>query len=311
MKFQPKTDWKYDDTPTEGDFNRIEQGIVEALEGTDPIIQQNIPPDGVKEGRLWLDTSDDTYQGTVFESLKGEIGAHLVEKATLTKVGHVQLNSSTISTDETTAATPKAVKAANDNANSRIQSSTINKPNGVAGLDANGKLPSQFIAGAMVKISEVNFAQIPPAPTFNITGLADYKKILIKFIRVQLSEPFQMIKFNYNGFTSSASEYVIKSMAGASSGSDKFNWSNGSVTWNNLSAELVIDGTSYNWDSYWRLIFRDFENRMQGINEVYGAIGTTTKRPDTVNSIDFVTVLYAAKTPNFIGGIVEVWGEHR
>ncbi|MED3572870.1 hypothetical protein [Cytobacillus praedii] len=31
MKFQPKTDWKYDDTPTEGDFNRIEQGIDEAL----------------------------------------------------------------------------------------------------------------------------------------------------------------------------------------------------------------------------------------------------------------------------------------
>ncbi|KQL18075.1 hypothetical protein [Cytobacillus solani] len=77
MKFQPKTDWKYDDTPTEADFNRIEQGIADALEGNDPIIQQETPPDGVKEGRLWLDTSDDTYQGTVFESLKGEIGAHL------------------------------------------------------------------------------------------------------------------------------------------------------------------------------------------------------------------------------------------
>lgn len=32
MKFQPKTDWKYDDTPTEADFNRIEQGIVDAHE---------------------------------------------------------------------------------------------------------------------------------------------------------------------------------------------------------------------------------------------------------------------------------------
>ncbi|WP_313803627.1 hypothetical protein [Cytobacillus sp.] len=77
MKFQPKTDWKYDDIPTEADFNRIEQGIADALEGNDPIIQQDTPPDGVKEGRLWLDTSDDTYQGTVFESLKGEIDGHL------------------------------------------------------------------------------------------------------------------------------------------------------------------------------------------------------------------------------------------
>lgn len=33
MKFQPKTDWKYDDIPTEGDFNRIEQGIDEAHKG--------------------------------------------------------------------------------------------------------------------------------------------------------------------------------------------------------------------------------------------------------------------------------------
>ncbi|WP_419392876.1 hypothetical protein [Cytobacillus praedii] len=80
MKFQPKTDWKYDDIPTEGDFNRIEQGIADALEGNDPIIQQDTPPDGVKEGRLWLDTSDDTYQGTVFESLRGEIAGHLTDK---------------------------------------------------------------------------------------------------------------------------------------------------------------------------------------------------------------------------------------
>lgn len=37
MKFQPKTDWKYDDTPTEADFNRIEQGIEDSYKG----VQQN------------------------------------------------------------------------------------------------------------------------------------------------------------------------------------------------------------------------------------------------------------------------------
>lgn len=87
MKFQPKTDWKYNDTPTEGDFNRIEQGIADAHEGREPIIQQDTPPDGVMEGRLWLDTSDGTYQGTVFETLKGEIDGHLADETKHLKAG--------------------------------------------------------------------------------------------------------------------------------------------------------------------------------------------------------------------------------
>lgn len=48
--------------------------------------------------------------------LETDFTTHLDEKASLTKVGHVQLNSSTTSTDETTAATPKAVKTAMDRA---------------------------------------------------------------------------------------------------------------------------------------------------------------------------------------------------
>ncbi|MED3551027.1 pyocin knob domain-containing protein [Cytobacillus praedii] len=103
MKFQPKTDWKYDDTPTEADFNRIEQGIADALEGNDPIIQQDTPPDGVKEGRLWLDTSDDKYQGTVFESLRGEIGAHLADEEKHLKVGEREKWNKSISRDIITA----------------------------------------------------------------------------------------------------------------------------------------------------------------------------------------------------------------
>lgn len=137
MKFQPKTDWKYDDIPTEADFNRIEQGIADALEGNDPIIQQDTPPDGVKEGRLWLDTSDDTYQGTAFESLEGEIGGHLRDEekhvtpeertkwneklsasdivdASTTQKGIVQLNDTLTSTSKIQALTANMGKAIND-----------------------------------------------------------------------------------------------------------------------------------------------------------------------------------------------------
>ncbi|MFC0414503.1 tail fiber protein [Cytobacillus solani] len=131
MKFQPKTDWKYNDTPTEADFNRIEQGISDALEGNDPIIQQETPPDGIKEGRLWLDTSDNTYQGTVFESIKEEFGAHLAEKASINGYGHTKLSSSIDSDSESMAATPKAVKAAYDYAKKALsQTKTFIVANG-------------------------------------------------------------------------------------------------------------------------------------------------------------------------------------
>ncbi|KDW03372.1 phage tail fiber repeat family protein [Escherichia coli 2-156-04_S3_C1] len=43
-----------------------------------------------------------------------------LEDASTTKKGIVQLSSATNSTSETLAATPKAVKAANDNANDRV-----------------------------------------------------------------------------------------------------------------------------------------------------------------------------------------------
>ncbi|USK55906.1 hypothetical protein LIS82_05085 [Cytobacillus solani] len=122
MKFQPKTDWKYDDTPTEADFNRIEQGISDALEGNDPIIQQETPPDGIKEGRLWLDTSDNTYQGTVFESIKEEFGAHLADKANPHGVTKAQIGLSNVDNAKQIPATEKGTA------------------NGVATLDAAGKV---------------------------------------------------------------------------------------------------------------------------------------------------------------------------
>lgn len=37
------------------------------------IIQSHIPPDGIKEGRLWLDTSDDGFQGTVLEGIQNDL----------------------------------------------------------------------------------------------------------------------------------------------------------------------------------------------------------------------------------------------
>ncbi|WP_075209087.1 tail fiber protein [Cytobacillus solani] len=60
--------------------------------------------------------------GEDVNTLKNDIVAHLAERSSLEKAGHIQLNSATNSTDETTAATPKAVKAAMDKANEAFTS---------------------------------------------------------------------------------------------------------------------------------------------------------------------------------------------
>ncbi|ENE31533.1 phage tail fiber repeat family protein, partial [Escherichia coli P0302293.4] len=66
-----------------------------------------------------------------------------LEDASTTKKGIVQLSSATNSTSETLAATPKAVKSANDNANSRVPSNR--KVNGKA-LTADITLTAAHVA---------------------------------------------------------------------------------------------------------------------------------------------------------------------
>lgn len=58
-----------------------EQRIIAEKEFNDnKIIKSPTPPEGIVEGRIWVDTSDDTYQGTMFEDLDDrlkEINAQL------------------------------------------------------------------------------------------------------------------------------------------------------------------------------------------------------------------------------------------
>lgn len=57
-------------------------------------------------------TSNTTGQD--LEKLSQALTTHLAERASLTKVGHTQLSNALDSTDETKAATPKAIKETND-----------------------------------------------------------------------------------------------------------------------------------------------------------------------------------------------------
>ncbi|MCX2943221.1 phage tail protein, partial [Rahnella perminowiae] len=84
---------------------------------------------------------------------------------TLTAKGFVQLNSSVSSTSEALAATPKAVKAANDNANSRVPSTrkVNNKPlSADITLEASdvGALPVASAVLGTVNINTLNLANI-------------------------------------------------------------------------------------------------------------------------------------------------------
>ncbi|MFO1444070.1 tail fiber protein [Bacillus sp. Bva_UNVM-123] len=124
---KPAPDEFYNVAVQNKNMDKIDKALEEISKQGDGIIQQDTPPANANVGDLWLDTSDNTYQGTVFEEIKNGIDSHLAEKASLTKDGHVQLNSATNSNDETTAATPKAVKVAYDRADAAFTSASNGK----------------------------------------------------------------------------------------------------------------------------------------------------------------------------------------
>jgi hypothetical protein len=87
-------------------------------------------PNWDKIDQVLKDIQDAINSGATDEELsllRQDLAAHLAEKASLTKAGHVQLNNATNSTDETTAATPKAVKTAYDRADAAFTSASNGK----------------------------------------------------------------------------------------------------------------------------------------------------------------------------------------
>jgi len=99
LSYTAKTDWKGNDTVTEGDINRWETGIEAAHEELENKIDDSEL--GVPGGVATLGTD-------------GKIDSSQLEDATVSKKGKVQLSNATDSTSETLAATPKAVKTVAD-----------------------------------------------------------------------------------------------------------------------------------------------------------------------------------------------------
>lgn len=92
-----------------------------------------------------------------------QIGQHAKSRnhpdATLTEKGFVQLNSATDSSSETQAATPKAVKAANDNANTRLSTANNLSEIRVAGRNA------QLVAQENIGLAEYGISPAVKATT--------------------------------------------------------------------------------------------------------------------------------------------------
>lgn len=69
-----------------------------------------------------LETTNKTLAGGINEN-KTNLATHLADDATLTKKGHVQLNSDIDSADETKAATPNAIKKVSEKLDNRLDES--------------------------------------------------------------------------------------------------------------------------------------------------------------------------------------------
>lgn len=127
-----------------------------------------------------------TYDGTYWLMQNGT-------QATTTYYGVTKLSSSTSSTSTSIAATPSAVKAAYDLANAAIPQTQKAAANGVASLDADGKIPAEQLPdnglqaaidakpgkkmtqGETVNVTQTETATVGAgAEIFNNTGLREY-----------------------------------------------------------------------------------------------------------------------------------------
>ncbi|MED3549950.1 tail fiber protein [Cytobacillus praedii] len=130
-----------------------------------------------------------------------KIVTHSAEKATTTGYGHTILNPTLTSTSHNEAATAGAAKAANDNANSRIPSNMINKPNGVLGLDSEGKIPTSLRPPQSVEAGDTNIYS-------NSTELSTPSNTPVKVFEVTTNvEGSLRIKFEIRGFNASDPAY--------------------------------------------------------------------------------------------------------
>jgi len=125
---------------------------------------------------------------TITVDAKGRVisaSVNAVRTASTTQTGVVQLNTSTGSTSTTEAATPSAVKTAYDIAVAAIPLAQKSVANGVAPLDATGKVPAAMIPveGAAELIIYADYASLP------VTGL-DYRTWNDKRIYVWLTDAY-------------------------------------------------------------------------------------------------------------------------
>jgi len=126
----------------------VDDKVAQSVGGVDAVVQE------VKNGAITilpLNTSDKTLAGAINEvNAKADGNAsglttHLADDASITKKGHVQLSSAVTSTDETKAATPKAVKTAMDRADAAFTSASNGKSligTAITGVDDNLVVPT-------------------------------------------------------------------------------------------------------------------------------------------------------------------------
>lgn len=100
------------------------------------------------DGTRFVEIHPVTKASNVFgadgKSIAQKVDEHQAEKASLTKVGHVQLNSAVNSTSEILAATPKAVKQAYDRADAAFTSASNAKTElttAITGVDPDVVIP--------------------------------------------------------------------------------------------------------------------------------------------------------------------------
>lgn len=123
----------------------------------------NLDPINNKIGDLTiLETIEKTNLVDAINEIKTEFTTHSAEDATILEKGHVQLSNAVTSTDETKAATSKAVKTAMDRANEAFQSANDGKTAVANAITAKGvsASPTETFSALADKIGQLNTSKV-------------------------------------------------------------------------------------------------------------------------------------------------------
>ncbi|MFJ5771390.1 tail fiber protein [Psychrobacillus sp. NPDC093180] len=245
---------------------------------------------------------------------KADSALQSVSKASTTVEGIVMLDDAVDSNSTTKAATANAVKKVKESVSNVNNYGVATQAEAEAGTsDVKYMTPLKVkqsikknVPGVLEKISSIDFSQVTPATSINITNLNLYKKIRVIFTDIMLDRSTDLFRLTYNNITGPY-DYGRWQIGVNPQSYGYLTINNGNNSVNGFNGELEIDALSPELES--TLLFRTkLSNKVNNsFNLSFYSLARDTQR--SLNSMQLSVNPFAGGTGKFTEGKIEVWGE--